>query len=56
MRYTLEQTVFLSDIYVIYASARKCQRKFRYERVPRRQTIHNLMNKLKSTELLVDKK
>jgi hypothetical protein len=43
-----------------YGSARKCQRnfrrKFRNERPPSRQTVHNLMNKLRSTGLLIDKK
>jgi transposase len=57
--YTLEQYVFLHDICVKYRSARKCQRKFqskfRDERVPSRQTIHNLVNKLRTTGLLRDK-
>jgi transposase len=35
---------------------RKFRRKFRGERVPSRQTIHNLVNKLRSTGLLIDKK
>jgi hypothetical protein len=54
VRYTLEQRVFLYDIYmyVKYGSARKCRRKFRPafrdERVPSRQTIHNLVNKLRT--------
>jgi transposase len=60
VRYTLEQRVFLYDTYVNYGSARKCRRKFRRkfrdERDPSRQTIHNLVNKLRSTELLLDKK
>jgi hypothetical protein len=30
--------------------------KFRYERVPSRQTIHNSMNKLRTTGLWIDKK
>jgi transposase len=34
----------------------KFQRKFRDERVSSRQTIHNLVNKLRSTGLLIDKK
>jgi hypothetical protein len=41
-------------------SAGKCRRKFRRkfhaERVPSRQAIHNLVNKLKPTGLLIDKK
>jgi transposase len=41
---------------VKYASAGKCRGKFRDERVPSRQTIHNLVNKLRTTELLIDKK
>jgi transposase len=52
----LEQCVFLYDTYVKYGSSGKCQRKFRDERVPSRQTIHNLVNKLKTTGLLTDKK
>jgi hypothetical protein len=38
-----------------YGSAGKCQQKFRHqfhdERVPSRQTIHNLVNKLTTTGL-----
>jgi hypothetical protein len=56
LRYTLEQCVFLYDTYVKYESAKNCRRKFRGERVPSRQTIHNLVNELKSMGLLIDKK
>jgi hypothetical protein len=60
VRYTLEQRVFLYDPYVKHGSAGKCRRKFRRkfrdERVSSRQTIHTLVNKLRSTGLLVDKK
>jgi transposase len=60
VRYTLEQRVYLYDTYVKYGSARKCRRKFRRkfcdERVPSRQAIHNLVNKVRSTGLLIDKK
>jgi transposase len=60
VRYTLEQRVYLYDTYVKYGSARKCRRKFRRkfcdETVPSRQTIHNLVNKVRSTGLLIDKK
>jgi transposase len=60
VRCTSGQRVFLYDIYVKYGSARKCQRKFRIifrdERVPSRQTIHNLVNKLRTTGLLIDTK
>jgi hypothetical protein len=55
MQYTLEQRIFLYDTYVKYGSARKWWHKFRDERVPRRQTIHNLVNKL-WTGLLIGKK
>jgi hypothetical protein len=34
---------------VKYGSAGKCRRKFRDERVPSRQTIHNLVDKLRKT-------
>jgi hypothetical protein len=60
VQYTLEQCVFLYDTYMKYGFAGKCQRKFRRkfrdERVPSRQTIHNLVNKLRTTGLLIDKK
>jgi hypothetical protein len=60
VRYTLEQLVFLYVTHVKYGSARKCQQKFRRkfpdERVPRRQTIHNLVDKLRTTELVIGKK
>jgi hypothetical protein len=43
-----------------YGSARKCWRKFRHkflvERVPSRQTIHSLVNKLTLTGFVIDKK
>jgi transposase len=60
VRYTLEQRVFLYDTYVKYGYAGKCRqifrRKFRDERVPSRQTIYKLVNKLRTTGLLIDKK
>jgi hypothetical protein len=34
----------------------KCRQKFCDERVPSRQTIHNFVNKLRTTGLLTDKK
>jgi hypothetical protein len=60
VRYTLEQCIFVYDTYVKYGSAEKCQQKFWRklcgERVPSRQTIHNLVNKLRTTGFLIDKK
>jgi hypothetical protein len=60
MQYTLEQYVFLYGTYVKCRSARKCRRKFWHkfydERVPSRQTIHNLVNILRSTGLLIYQK
>jgi hypothetical protein len=56
VRYTLEQRVFLYDTYVKYGCAGKCRRKFRDERVPSTHTIHNLVNKLRTTGFLIDKK
>jgi hypothetical protein len=60
VRYTLEQRVFLYVTHVTYGSGRKCRRKlrrkFRDERVLSGQTIHNLVNKVGTTELLTDKK
>jgi transposase len=55
-RDTLEQRVFLYDTYVKYGSGRKCRRKFRDERIPSRQTIQNVVNKLRTTGLLIDEK
>jgi hypothetical protein len=50
-----EQCVFLHVTHVKYGSAGKCRWKFRQkccdERVPNRQTIHNLVNKLRTTGL-----
>jgi hypothetical protein len=50
----------LYDTYVKYGSAGKRSRKFllkfRDERVPSRQIIHNLVNKLRTTGHLLDKK
>jgi transposase len=58
--YTLEQCVFLYNTYVKSESARKCQQKFwckfHFERVHSRKTIHNLVNKFRTTKLLIDKK
>jgi hypothetical protein len=46
--------------HVKYRSARKCRwkfwRKFHNKRVPSRQTIHHLVNKLRTIGLLIDKK
>jgi hypothetical protein len=60
VRCTSQQRVFLYDTYVKYGSAGKCRRKFRRkfrdERVPSRQTFHNLVNKLRTTGLVIDKK
>jgi hypothetical protein len=60
MQYTLQQCVLLYNTYAQYGYSRKCQQKFWYkfhdERVPSRQTIHNLVNKLRTTGLLLDKK
>jgi transposase len=55
IRYTSEQRVFLYDTYVKHGSAGKCRRKFRDETVPSRQTIHNLVNKLRTMGFLIDK-
>jgi hypothetical protein len=41
---------------VKYGSAGKCRRNLCDETVPRRQTIHSLVNKLRTTGLLIDKK
>jgi transposase len=59
VRYTSEQRVFLYDTYVKYGSSgkrrRKFQRKFHDGRVPSKQTIHTLVNKHRTTGLLIDR-
>jgi hypothetical protein len=52
----LESEVYFRDTYVKCETARKCRRKLSHERVPSGQTIHNLVNKLGSAGLLIDKK
>jgi hypothetical protein len=56
VRYPVEERVFLYGTYVKFGSAGKCRLKFRDERVPSRQTIQSLVNKLRTTGLLIDKK
>jgi hypothetical protein len=60
VQYTLEQRVFLYDTYVKYGSAgkyrRKFRRKFRDKEFTAHKKIHNLVNKLRTTRLLIDKK
>jgi hypothetical protein len=59
VRYALEQRVFLYGTYVKYGPARMCwqkfRRKFRDERVASRRIIHNFVNKLRKTGLLIEK-
>jgi transposase len=59
-KFTLEHRVFLYDTYVKCKSARKCQRKFRRKfpgvRIPHRNTIQNLVNKVRSTGEVMDRK
>jgi hypothetical protein len=59
VRYTLEERVFLCDIYAKYGSARNCRpkfrRKFHDEKVASRQAIHNFVSKLRSTGFLIEK-
>jgi hypothetical protein len=49
----LKQYLFMYETYVKYGSASNCRQKFRLkfrdEGVPSRQTIHNLVNKLRRT-------
>jgi hypothetical protein len=60
VRCTLEQRVFLYESSMKYGSLAKCRqkfrRKFRDERVSSRKTIHNLINKLRTTWFLIDRK
>jgi hypothetical protein len=55
VRHTLEKRIFLYDAYVKHESAGKRRRNFRRkfydERVPNRETLHNLVNKLGTTGL-----
>jgi transposase len=59
VRYAVEQRVFLYDTHVKYGYAKKCQQKFRCifrnKRVSSKQTIHNLVNKVRSTGLITEK-
>jgi hypothetical protein len=60
MQYTFRASVLLYYTYVKYGYAKRCRRKFRLkfrdERVPSRQTIHDLENKLRSTGMLISNK
>jgi hypothetical protein len=47
VRYILVQRVFLYDTYMKYESDKMCWGKFRDKRVPTKQTVHNLVNKLR---------
>jgi hypothetical protein len=56
VRYTVEEHVFLHELYVKFGSARKCQRKFPRVTVGRTTGIHEFINKVRSTGSLLDKK
>jgi hypothetical protein len=60
VRYTLEQRVYIYDTYVKSGSARKVRRrfgrKFQDVTVPQRETVHRLMNKVRETESVLDRK
>jgi hypothetical protein len=60
VRYSVEQRVFLYEPYVKSISARKCERKFRrkFPGIPVSSTtgIHELINKVRATGSLLDKK
>jgi predicted transcriptional regulator len=53
---TVEQRVIVYGTNVKYGFARKWRCKFRDEGVSSRQTVHSLVNKLRATGLLIDKK
>jgi hypothetical protein len=59
VRYAFEQRVFLYGGYMKYGSAGNCRRnfwhKFSDEIVPSRQRVHNLVNKLRTTRLAINK-
>jgi hypothetical protein len=60
VHYTVELRVFLYESYVKCGSARKRWRKFRHKfpeiTVPSTTDIHELINKVRSTGSLLDKK
>ncbi|XP_069683629.1 uncharacterized protein [Periplaneta americana] len=60
IRYTLQQRLFLYDCYVKRSSVRVCRRKFCRkfpgERIPSRTAVHKLINKVRVTGSLLDKK
>lgn len=60
VRYTLEQRVFMYDAYVKSGSARKVRRRFRRKfqdvSVPHRETVHRIVNKVRATGSLLDRK
>jgi hypothetical protein len=60
VRCTVEKRVFLYESYVKCASARKCRRKFRRKfpgiTVPNTTGIRELINRVRSTGSLLDKK
>jgi hypothetical protein len=60
VRYSLEKHVYVYATYVKYGSVGTCWRIFRNtacdERIPSRQTIHNLVNTFRSTGLPMEKK
>lgn len=60
LKYTLQQRMFMYDSYVITSSCREVvrqfQTKFPGERVPSRETVRLLVNKLRDTGSILDKK
>ncbi|XP_069683792.1 probable ATP-dependent RNA helicase DDX52 isoform X1 [Periplaneta americana] len=60
VEYTLEQRIFLYDTYVKCSSARQCQTNFHHKfpdvTIPSRTTVHNLVNKVRRTGSILNKK
>jgi transposase len=60
VRYTLEQRVYMYDTYVKSGSARKVRRRFRLKypgvTVPQLETVHKLVNKVRRTGSVLDRK
>lgn len=60
VRYTLEQRVYMYDTYVKSGSAREVRRRFRRKfqeiTVPQRETVHKLVNKVRRTGSVLDRK
>ncbi|XP_069683645.1 uncharacterized protein [Periplaneta americana] len=59
-KYTLQQRIFMYDLYVITSSCREVRQRFLTEfpevRLPSREAVRKLVNKLRETGSILDKK